>query len=141
MTTTLPTAPPRTRPGRRALGYGALLAGLAIGAWMVQILVLKVLVVAWYVPVMGAAAALLAIIGFCRSPTVLRGVLALVVAPLGAFEVWFVIRGSLLPNYAGPIAVGSPFPAFTAEGADGGMFTDADLRGQPTVLAFFRGRW
>jgi cytochrome oxidase Cu insertion factor (SCO1/SenC/PrrC family) len=83
----------------------------------------------------------LAIVGFCKRPSVLRGIGGLVVVILGAFQIFMVVYGSLLPKYEGPVVAGMAFPPFAAERAGGGTFTDADLRGQPTVLTFFRGRW
>jgi peroxiredoxin len=47
-----------------------------------------------------------------------------------------------LPPYAGPVAVGRPFPAFEARRADGKPFSQVDVTGdQQNVLVFFRGRW
>jgi hypothetical protein len=60
---------------------------------------------------------------------------------LGGFEV-LALNAMRLPPYAGPIAVGRPFPAFEARLADGTPFTQADLvGGRHTALVFFRGRW
>jgi hypothetical protein len=103
--------------------------------------VLKKLVTAWYVPVLGALAVVLALVGFFKRPSILRGVGALVVVLLGGFAAHMVIFESRLPVYEGPVAVGQAFPEFAAERAGGGTFTAADLRGQATVLTFFRGRW
>jgi hypothetical protein len=50
--------------------------------------------------------------------------------------------GTRLPAYAGPVAVGQPFPAFATTRADGSPFTQGDLEGhRNNVLVFFRGRW
>ena len=47
-----------------------------------------------------------------------------------------------LPPYAGPIAVGQPFPAFETTRANGASFGQRDLAGdKKNVLIFFRGRW
>lgn len=129
------------KPARRQLILAALVVAAAIGGWTFQMLALKRLTVPWYVPALGFIGVLLALASFWKSPGVLRGLLALLVATIGGLAGALVIRGSLLPKYDGPIAVGAPFPAFVAERAGGGQFTDADLRGQPTVLTFFRGRW
>jgi cytochrome oxidase Cu insertion factor (SCO1/SenC/PrrC family) len=86
-------------------------------------------------------AAILAVVAFAKSPSIGRGVLALIVAGLGVLEAFFVARATLLPKYHGPIAIGSSFPAFAAQRANSAKFTDADIRGRPTVLTFFRGRW
>lgn len=120
---------------------GAATVAAAVGGWMIQLLVLKRMTVPWYVPVLGGIAVLLALASFLKSPGVVRGLLAILVAAIGGLTGALVIRGSLLPKYDGPVAVGASFPAFVAERAGGGKFTDADLRGQPTILTFFRGRW
>jgi len=129
------------RPGRGMLALGFLFVVLAVVAWTIQLLVLKLLIVPWYVPPLGVLGALLACTAFIKSPSLGRGVLAAFVACLGVLEAYFVLRATLLPEYRGPIAVDSSFPAFSAQRADGATFTDADLRTRPTVLTFFRGRW
>jgi len=134
-------SPPAARPGRRELVLAFLTVAVAIAAWIFQLLVLKRLTIPWYVPVLGGIGILLALASFWKSPGVVRGVLALVVAAIGGLAGALVIGGSLLPKYDGPIAAGLPFTAFEAELAGGGRFTEADLRGQPTILTFFRGRW
>src|SRR5262245_27015405 len=141
MTSAMASGIRAARPGRRLLGVSALLVLATMITWIVQIYVFKQLTVPWYVPVLGVLAASLAIVSFAKSPSIRRGVLAALIAALGIFEAFFVIRATLLPEYHGPIAIGSPFPAFSVERAGSGRFNEADLRGQPTVLTFFRGRW
>lgn len=128
-------------PGRRWLLFAALLAALAIGVWMMQLFVLRSTALPWYVPVLGAGAVILAAAAFWRKPSLVRGLMALLVVAVGGFEVVFFAYGSLLPKYEGPAKSGAQFPAFSAVRADGTPFTDAELRGHPTVLTFFRGRW
>ncbi len=48
----------------------------------------------------------------------------------------------LLPPYAGPLAVGQPFPPFVTTLVDGSPLTQESLRdGRATVMVFFRGKW
>ena len=68
--------------------------------------------------------------------------MALVVVVLLSGLEFAALYAMRLPAYAGPIAVGHPFPAFEARRADGTPFTQDDLIGdQDHALVFFRGRW
>jgi hypothetical protein len=69
-------------------------------------------------------------------------VLALLAVVLLAVAELAVLHALRLPSYAGPVAVGRPFPAFEAKKADGTPFTRNNLAGdRHRVLVFFRGRW
>jgi hypothetical protein len=123
------------------LALGALLVILPVVAWTIQLLLLKLLIVPWYVPALGLAGAIVAVTGLLKSPSIGRGIPATIIAGLGVLEAFFVVRETLLPRYRGPIAIGTSFPTFSAQRADGATFTDVDLPARPTVLTFFRGRW
>lgn len=129
------------RPGRRQLTLAAGLVLVALGGWIVQLFVFRRLTTPWYVPMLGIGGGLLALFSFWQSPGTKRGLASFGVAAIGGLAGLLVIHGSLLPRYDGPIAEGAFFPAFVAERAGSGTLTEADLRGQPTVLTFFRGRW
>jgi hypothetical protein len=132
---------------RRPTGRAWLLAGVALALlgpvlYYLQLAVARLVTVPWYLPVVGTAAAVLALVAVRRGRTVWR-LLGLVFCVLLAGLEWFIVlTGARLPAYAGPVAVGQPFPAFAVTRSDGGSFTQEDLRGeQNTVLVFFRGRW
>jgi hypothetical protein len=95
----------------------------------------------WYLPILGTAGAGLILVALVRARGLGR-ILALLVLGLLATGEWALLSFSKLPIYAGPIAVGQPFPAFTAARADGSPLSQADLPGeQNTVMVFYRGRW
>jgi hypothetical protein len=127
--------------GRLYLTAGLVLGLLGPLAYAGQ-LAAKQLTVPWYVPLLGTAGAILIVLSLARS----RGVVRLLCAGLFVFlavgEWYFLLSMSKLPAYAGPVAVGEPFPAFATAWADGAPFTQADLAGNKnTILVFFRGRW
>jgi hypothetical protein len=94
----------------------------------------------WYLPASCTLAALLLFLALLQRFSVFR-VLLLVPVLLLAAGTWYMLLGSL-PPYAGPVAVGQPFPAFTTLRADGTQLTQSDLHGdQHSLLVFFRGRW
>jgi hypothetical protein len=141
MATLTSTTPATERSaGRRQLWAGLILALLSIVAVVVQIMVLKILVVPWHVPVLASLAALLVLLALAQRLTVTRIVALLLLTALAGFEWLFLVSHARLPDYAGPRA-GQPFPAFATTLADGTPFTDRDLASSRTVMSFFRGRW
>lgn len=129
------------RPGRKLLWLSAAITFGALATYVVQVFVVQHLTVPWYLAVLGGVGFTAALASFFQSPTFRRGLIAAPIALVAAASVWFVITGSLLPTYQGPLNAGTDFPPFTAKRTDGGQFSESDFRGQPTVLAFFRGRW
>jgi hypothetical protein len=126
--------------GRLLLLLGLALAVLGVVAYVVQ-LALKRLTWPWYMPALAWLGVTLVIMSLWKRRTVWRG-LALVAVLLLAGAESAALYATRLPPYAGPVAVGRPFPAFEARRADGTPFTQADLAGdQHHVLVFFRGRW
>ena len=132
-------------PPGRVRGLLFLLVGLAVTvlgivAYSVQIS-LERLSAPWYMPALGTLGVLLVVISLCERRTVWR-VLALLGIVFLAFAEWGTLFAFRLPAYAGPVAVGRPFPAFETERADGTPFTQTNLTGdRNSVLVFFRGRW
>lgn len=95
----------------------------------------------WYLPILGTAAAALALGAIWRRWGVGRLLVGTMLVLLAAGE-WSLFSTTKLPAYAGPVAVGQPFPAFATALADGSLFTEANLAGpRSTALVFFRGRW
>jgi hypothetical protein len=133
-TTTLP------KGGRGWLWLGLGLAVFNVLAYVAQVMAHQ-LRTPWYLPITGTIAVLLVI----RSLLHRRGVwryLALGFVVLLAGMEWMFVIGGRLPSYAGPVAVGKPFPRFATLRADGSPFTERDLGGaQNDVIVFFRGRW
>lgn len=131
-------------PGR---GRGRLwmLAGLGVAAlgpvaYGVQ-LGLHRLKVPWYMPGLALVGAGLIVASLRARRSVARTLALVAVLLLGGLETAALVV-MRLPSYAGPVAVGRPFPAFEAVRADGSPFTQGDLAGdKSSVLVFFRGRW
>jgi hypothetical protein len=133
-------APPGRSRGRLLLLSGLGLAVLGVVAYVVQ-LSLPRLMVPWYMPTLAWLGVALVGMALWKRLTIWR-VLALVAVVLLAGGELAVLHALRLPPYAGPIAVGHPFPAFAARRADGTPFTQDDLIGDwHHVLVFFRGRW
>lgn len=131
----------RRPPGRLYLAPGISLALLGPILYALQLRA-RILTVPWYMPALGTAAAAVLLAALVRARTLPRVVAVLLVGLVAGAEWWLLVWGTRLPAYAGPVAVGSPFPAFTASRANGSVFSQDDLRGdQNTVLVLFRGRW
>jgi hypothetical protein len=95
----------------------------------------------WYAPALATLGVVLILVSLVRRFSVWRLAALLLVGAIMAFE-WWLLLGSALPAYAGPVKTGQPFPAFTAARADGEPFTQDNLKGdQDTILVFFRGHW
>lgn len=124
---------------RRLLLLGVALAIVGVVIYAIQIAA-KRLTVPWYLPATATVAALLLAVSLWRARSVWRVVLLLLMLLLAGAE-WSFLLATRLPPYTGPIAVGKPFPAFATTRADGRPFTERDLRGDKSVLVFFRGRW
>jgi hypothetical protein len=121
------------------VGIGVSLAGIVV--YMLQLMI-HVLKTPWYVPIVGAAGAVMIFASFLRRPTVTRAVVLALFVALTALEWWFIGIYVNLGPYSGPVAVGKPFPPFSAERGDGTPFTQANLKSdQRTVIVFFRGWW
>jgi hypothetical protein len=112
--------------------------------YFVQLKLARLDVMPWYVlGLAGVGLVLLFISSFVGArATVLRRMVVLLFALLGAVETVFLVELTKSPEYKGPVHVGGRMPAFATSLADGKPFTNADLEsGKPTALVFFRGRW
>ena len=139
---TTPAAPPRSA-GRGLLWLGIAIALLAVIAYAALLMSARLIHTPWYAPVLASLGVVLIVLSLARRFTLLRLVALLLVGLLAAGEWWFLLVGTRLPAYAGPVAAGTPFPDFKpASLADGTPFNRADLAAEKnTVLVFFRGRW
>jgi hypothetical protein len=116
------------------------LAVLGVAAYAIQ-LSFQRLMLPWYMPAAALIGAACVVASLRKRWTVWR-LLALVVVVVLAGVEFMGLYAMRLPPYAGPIAVGRPFPEFEARRADGTPFTQDDLVGdQYHALVFFRGRW
>jgi hypothetical protein len=116
------------------------LAFLGVAAYAIQ-LSLQRLILPWYMPAAALVGVALIVASLWRRRTVWRVLALALVVLLAGFE-FVALNAMRLPPYAGPIAVGRPFPAFEARRADGTPFTQNDLIGdQHHAIVFFRGRW
>jgi cytochrome oxidase Cu insertion factor (SCO1/SenC/PrrC family) len=116
------------------------LAVLGVAAYAIQVS-LQRLMLPWYMPAAALLGVALVVASLWERRTVWRVLALVVVVLLAGFEL-MALSATRLPPYAGPIAVGRPFPAFEARRADGTPFTQNDLIGdQHHALVFFRGRW
>jgi FtsH-binding integral membrane protein len=116
------------------------LAVLGVVAYVVQIS-LQRLMLPWYMPTLASLGAVLIFVSLLERRTVWRVFALVAVVVLAGAEVAF-LYAVRLPAYAGPVAVGRPFPAFETKRAAGAAFSQVDLAGdQKSVLVFFRGRW
>src|SRR5262249_36625726 len=90
----------------------------------------------------GTLAALAVTRAVVAGPRWWRIAIAALCVALAALEWLFVLSLTVLPPYTGPIAEGSPLPAFHAQLADGADVDQAYFQ-QPgaTALVFFQGRW
>lgn len=141
MTTSSTSAQAREKPTGRGYVWLSFALGLLAPALLITQIQAKRLFVPWYLPIIGTFALVLMLVAVVRLRTIWRFLGMGLLGLLAGFE-WFMISASKLPEYAGPISVGQPFPAFESSLPDGTPFTQADLRGeQNTVMVFFRGRW
>lgn len=139
MTSSSNATPDRSR-GRLLLLSGLGLAALGMVAYAVQ-LSLRRLTLPWYMPALALLGVALVAVSLWQRRTAWRVLALAAVVLLSGVEV-AGLNAVRLPPYAGPIAVGRPFPAFEARRADGTPFTQNDLTGdRHHVLVFFRGRW
>ena len=133
-------APPTRSRGRLLMLAGLGLAVLGVVAFAIQ-LSLGRLMLPWYMPAAALLGAACVVASLWKRRTVWRALTLVVVVLLAGLE-FMALYATRLPPYAGPIAVGRPFPAFEARRADGTSFTQDDLIGdQHHALVFFRGRW
>lgn len=135
-----PVPAPRSSRGRLLA-----LAGLVVAVCGVVVFSVRMsrqhLTFPWYMPALAALGVALIAVSLWRRRTIWRVLALVLVASLLTLELLglYAVR---LPAYAGPIAVGQPFPAFETRRADGTRFTQDDLMGgRHHVLVFFRGRW
>jgi len=140
-TTSAPIAAARQFPGKLYLWSGIGLVLLGPILYFLQLRA-KILSVPWYVPALATAGVALILLALLRKPTFWRiGAIALCGLLAGA-EWYFLVSLSKLPDYAGPVSTGAPFPTFTSTLANGSVFDQDSLRGeQNSTLVFFRGRW
>lgn len=113
-----------------------------IPVFMLQVAWADGLVTPWYLPIGGTLAALAVLFAIGRPRRWWRVAIAGMCVALAAFEWFFLLSLTVLPQYNGPIAQGSSLPEFHAALADGTQI-DADYFRQqrPTALVFFQGRW
>ncbi len=136
----LPAEKPRTKSGRMWVIVGVVLALLVPGLFLLQIQA-SILGQPWYAPLMATIGLVLCVVSLRQSRSIWRWS-ALVVTGLITGLAWFVVVGSLLPAYSGPVKEGQSFPDFSSQKADGTAFTKRELKAERgTVLVFFRGHW
>jgi peroxiredoxin len=147
-TTTTPVQSPSpsspTTSGRAAWPiWGAVLLSIAVvAAYVAQIAWANLLMVPWYLPVGGTLAAIWAIRAANGRRHWWSIAIALLCVAIASFEWFFVVAGTMLPGYTGPIAEGAAMPPFRAELADGKEFNESFFgQNDMTVLVFFQGRW
>ncbi len=133
-------APPARPGGRLFMVAGLGVAVLGVVTYVVQ-LSLERLMMPWYMPAAAILGVALVGASLWKRRTAWRVLAMIVVVLLAGFEL-MVLATLGLPAYAGPIAVGRPFPAFEARRADGSPFTrDALIGDLDQAIVFFRGRW
>jgi hypothetical protein len=116
------------------------LAVLGVAAYAIQ-LSLGRLMLPWYMPAAALVGVACVVASLWKRRTVWRALALVVIVLLAGLEL-LALFAMRLPPYAGPIAVGRPFPVFEARRADGTPFTQNDLIGdQHHAFVFFRGRW
>ena len=141
MSTTAPAVAPPKSGGRLLLWVGVLAAVLGIVGYAVQMNV-GLLTTPWYLLGLSALGTALILVALLRRFSAWRLLALLLVGALTAGQWWFLVWYSKLPDYAGPLANGQPFPAFAAKLADDTPFTQDSLKSdRDTVMVFFRGRW
>src|SRR5207245_1074633 len=82
----------------------------------------------WYLPAAATAGVFCIVAALWRNRTAVRIVAVLLITGLAGLE-WAFLFATRLPPYAGPVAVGQPFPPFGTVRADGTPFPDHDLGG------------
>jgi hypothetical protein len=140
--------------GRRFIWLAVICALFGVPLYALQLTVAGRTDTPWYLPILGTAGVMFAVIALGRRPTAWRAIVLLFAGGLAALQWWFLLSYVREPAYAGPLASGGPFPAFTARRPDGTNVTGPDLwshavRGdksdippnRATALVFFRGRW
>lgn len=129
-------------PSRLRFWGGVLLAFAMLPIFILQVAWTDLALTPWYLPIGGTLAALLVLSALGRPLRWWRVAIAAMCVALAAFEWFFLLSLTVLPRYDGPIAAGTPLPAFRAALADGTEI-DADYFQQqrPTALVFFQGRW
>ena len=128
-------------PGRYLLLLGVL---LVVGVYVVNMLLMfaaKILITAWYGPIVGTLGLVLIILALMRSRSIWRWTVVVIFTLFVSFQ-WLALLAMGLPAYTGPVEDGQPFPAFATTLANGTAFTQDDLKGERnTVMVFFRGHW
>lgn len=121
---------------------GALAAVAVIALFYFQVAWALLLVTPWYVPIVGSLGALSVGYSLTQRRNWWRIAVALFCAALACLEWHFVVAGSALPAYAGPVAAGVAVPPFRANLADGSPIDESYLReNHATAVVFFQGRW
>jgi CDP-diglyceride synthetase len=139
----VPASPAVARSrGRLWLWLGIGLFLLAVALFFVQAFAFKHLVTPWYMPILFTLGALSALVSVSQRRTWTRIIALAVLVLFSAFQWFFILSISRLPEYRGPVQVDKKIPEFTTTFADGSSFTERDLqKGTPTVLVFYRGHW
>lgn len=136
MGTTNPTA----APGRWLPWLGLGLPLLAVATYAAQLSAQR-LSAPWYLPIAATLGVVCLAVALWQAHTAWR-LLALLLGVVLCGTAWLFLLIGRLPEYAGPLAVGTPFPAFATTDAAGSPFSQRDLHGdRDTVFVFFRGRW
>jgi peroxiredoxin len=121
---------------------GALAAVALLPIFFLQAFWAKALFTPWYLPIGGTIAALVVIYALSRGWRWWKVAIAAVCVMLAGLEWLFLLGLTVLPQYDGPVAAGSPLPGFHATWADGSTFDESSFQqNRPTALVFFQGRW
>jgi hypothetical protein len=125
---------------------GLALAALGVVGYAVQLWA-GLLTAPWYLPCLATLGAGFIVASLWQARTAWR-IVVLLLLVLFAGAAWnfllapMELGGTRLAAYAGPLALGQPFPVFATTRADATPFTQRDLEGDRNhVFVFFRGRW
>src|SRR5262245_60427723 len=124
--------------GRGLFWLGITLPFIALAVYIVQFQ-FKMFFVPWYVPIASLIGLGLLAVSIWQRPSIVR-IAGLVLIALFCVGQGLFFTVSKLPAYSGPVHVGETIPSFQTIMADGGSFSDRDLKqGKASVLLFFRG--
>jgi hypothetical protein len=130
----------RCKPGRLMLALGVVVPAAGVAGYAMQVWAQR-LTTPWYMPVLGMLGLVCLVVSLWQARSIWRALALILILLLTGAEIAMLVGGRQ-PPYAGPVAEGQPFPAFTTMRADGTPFTQRDLQGKhDNVLVFFRGRW
>jgi peroxiredoxin len=97
---------------------------------------LECLATPWYAPCLATLGAAVLLFSWWQAPTRWRALALLAVVLLAGAE-WTVLLSPGLPEYAGPVTVGQPFPAFSTFYVDDSRFAQGDLKRERNTLLVF----